>query len=664
MPEENMALGTDPENPAWRRSPQSSPRQGKPLTWPRRTGHSIERKVEVCAMQKAEIVLSMLGQKAKEDSAFVFDRLYRNLFNPDFYLLAYNNSYDKEGNLTEGTDQITIDGFNMRLVGKLVGEMKTETYRPKAVRRVYIPKKTGKLRPLGVPTSRDKLVQEVVRLILQAIYEPTFLDSSHGFRPERSCHTALVHIKTTCRGTNWVIEGEIKGFFDHISFDKLLESISRRIGDGRFLNLIGLFLKAGYMENKRIFHPLTGTPQGGVVSPILANIYLHELDRFMQELCERHSTDAKCRQKSELYQRLNSRRQKAKKRGEYLRADEILKQMRHLPTQDLCDPNYIRIKYTRYADDFLIMVIGSKSLSEKIRDEIKSFLGTELQLELSAEKTLITNLGDQPVRFLGYEIAKSRENTALTENTLGIKKRAANETRQLLVPSEVINEKLKPFVKNGKAVQHNTRINESLLDILTQYNAEIRGLYNYYCLATDVSTKINKFRYYHYTSLQKTIARKEKCSVAQVTEKYGVNVKLKQGTGTRKLLGVTYQTKTGMKTLTYFNEPIRKKDKPDIGPGGLGIWDKPILERHQILARLAADKCELCGKPWDSTNTLEVHHARSLQDVKQKYAKRGQNVPQWVLRMSSLRRKTLVVCEKCHDEIHAGTSTKSLRETR
>jgi len=613
-------------------------------------------------MQKAEIVLSMLEQKAKEDSTFVFDRLYRNLFNPDFYLLAYNNIYDREGNLTEGTDQVTIDGFNMKLVEKLIAEMKTETYRPRAVRSVYIPRRNGELRPSGIPTFRDKLVQEVVRLILQAIYEPLFLDSSHGFRPARSCHTALVQIKTTCKGTNWAIQGDIKGFFDTISFEKLLEILSRRSSDGRFLNLISLFLKAGYMENRRIFHPLTGTPQGGVVSPILANIYLHELDVFMEKICQQHSTDAKERRSNERYRKLNIERFYARKRGEYLRADELLKQMRTLPSRDPCDPDYIRVKYTRYADDFLVMVIGSKSLSYQIRDEIKSFLCSELQLELNTEKTLITNLGDQSVRFLGYEIAKTRENTALTENTLGVKKRAANETIQLLVPAEVINEKLKPFVKNGKAVHHNARINDPILDILTQYNAEIRGLYNYYCLATDVSTRINKFRYYHYTSLQKTIARKEKCSIAQVIEKYGVNVKLKQGTGTRKLLGVTYQTKAGMKTLTYFNEPIRKKDKPDTGPGGVGIWDKPVLNRHQILTRLAADTCELCGKPWDSTNTLEVHHIRKLKDIKQKYAKRGQNIPQWVLRMSSLRRKTLVVCQKCHDEIHAGTSTRSLRK--
>ena len=215
-------------------------------------------------MQRAETVLTILRQKAKEDRTFVFDRLYRNLFNPDFYLLAYSNIYSKEGNLTAGTDNMTIDGFNLKLVERLIEELRTETYRPKAARRVYIPKKNGKLRPLGIPSFRDKLVQEVLRLILEALYEPTFLDNSHGFRPGRSCHTALVQVKTTCKGTNWVIEGDIKGFFDNIAFDKLLEILSRRIGDGRFLNLISLFLKAGYMEDQKLFHPLTGSPQGGL----------------------------------------------------------------------------------------------------------------------------------------------------------------------------------------------------------------------------------------------------------------------------------------------------------------------------------------------------------------------------------------------------------------
>ena len=297
-------------------------------------------------MQRAEIVLTILSQKAKEDRTFVFDRLYRNLFNPDFYLLAYSNIYSKEGNLTAGTDNMTIDGFNLKLVEKLIEELRYETYRPKAARRVYIPKKNGKLRPLGIPSFRDKLVQEVIRLILEALYEPTFLDSSHGFRPGRSCHTALVQVKTTCKGTNWVIEGDIKGFFDNIAFDKLLEILSRRIGDGRFLNLIGLFLKAGYMEDQKLFHPLTGSPQGGIVSPILANIYLHELDEFMQKLSEKYGTKATSRKGYKPYRRLAVQRCRARKKGDYRRADNMVEQMRQLPTQDFCDPNYIRVKYT------------------------------------------------------------------------------------------------------------------------------------------------------------------------------------------------------------------------------------------------------------------------------------------------------------------------------
>jgi group II intron reverse transcriptase/maturase len=652
-------MGEGLENPARIRSPRSSPRQGKPVTWRRRTGRSIVKNDEVCEMQRAETVLTILSQKAKGDRTYIFDRLYRNLFNPDFYLLAYSNIHSKEGNLTAGTDNMTIDGFKMEWVETLIEELRTETYRPQAARRVYIPKKNGKLRPLGIPSFRDKLLQEVIRLILEALYEPTFLDNSHGFRPGRSCHTALVQVKTTCKGTNWVIEGDIQGFFDNIAFDKLIEILSRRIEDGRFLNLIRLFLQAGYMENQKIFHPLTGSPQGGIVSPILANIYLNELDEFIQKLSEKYSTKATSRKRYQPYRELVKQRFWARKKGDYRRADEILKQMRQLPTQDFCDPNYIRVKYTRYADDFLVMMIGSKNLAQQIRDEIRDFLKKELQLELSMEKTRITNLGEQRVKFLGYEIAKTKENTRLTENSLGVKKRAANGTIQLLVPAEVVNEKLKPFVRKGKAVHHNARINEPVLDILTQYNAEIRGLYNYYCLATDVSTKLNKFRYYHYTSLKKTIARKEQISVAKVIEKYGVNTRRKQGTGTRRIVGVTYQTKIGKKTLIYFNEPLRKKDEPDIRPEGLGIWDKPIRCRHQILKRLEAEKCELCEKPCDPA-TMEVHHVRKLKDVKQKYAKRGKDIPQWVLRMSSLRRKTLVVCKRCHDEIHAGKITKGL----
>ena len=610
-------------------------------------------------MQKAEVILSILSQKSAQNKEYVFDRLYRNLFNPDFYLLAYSNIYANEGNMTAGTDPETIDGFNTDKVNTIIANLRQETYCPSPVRRIYIPKKNGKLRPLGIPSFTDKLVQEVVRMLLQAIYEPEFKDTSHGFRPGRSCHTALVQIKTTCKGTNWAIEGDIQGFFDNINHAKLLEILARKVADGRFLNLIEKFLKAGYMEFRQVHGSLTGTPQGGIVSPILANIYLHELDVYMEALCNRLTTNV-IRRKNPVYQAHNIARFQARKNGMYEKADTILKVMRTMHVQDQLDPNYIKVKYCRYADDFVVMIIGSKQLAEQIREEIRIFLET-LSLVLSQEKTVITNLSDQRVRFLGYEISKTRENSKLTETAQGVKKRAANETIQLLVPADVIQEKLKPFVRNGKAIHYNARVNAPLLNTLTLYNAEIRGLYNYYCLATDVSTKIGKFKYYHYYSLLKTVARKEKCSIVQVVSKYGIDVKLKQKSGTRKIFGVTYQTNKGDKTLTYFDESIKKKDQPIQGPVAQGVLHNAITNRHQILDRLNANKCELCGYQSDSPSQFEVHHIRKLRDIKQKYHKRGKHIPNWVLAMATLNRKTLVVCKPCHRAIHSGQNMPSLK---
>lgn len=613
-------------------------------------------------MRSAEAILSILAQKSTRNNTFVFDRLYRNLFNPDFYLLAYSNIYAKAGNMTLGADGSTIDGFNTARVEKLIAALKQETYYPKPVRKTLLPKKRGGQRPVGIPSFEDKLVQEVVRMLLQAIYEPTFKDSSHGFRPNRSCHTALVQIKTTCKGTSWVIEGDIANCFDSISHQKLLAILARRISDGRFLNLINGFLTAGYMEFKQVFNTHTGTLQGGIVSPILANIYLHELDVLMEQLCEQYSKgDEKTKKTYQPYQELNMQRFLARKRGDRELARELLKKMRTIPCKDPFDQGYIRVKYTRYADDFLVMINGSKDLAERIRTRIAEFLKQELQLELNMEKSYITNLTDQKVHFLGYEITKARANTAITEDKRGIKKRYTNGTIQLLVPGEVIREKLKPFVQNEKAVHHNARLNIPLHDLLAQYNAEIRGLYNYYCLATDVSTKIGKYRRYHYVSLLKTVAHKEKCSVAAVLEKYGMNVKLKQQTGTRKVFGITYQTQEGTKTLTYFNESLKKKDKPLEGKAALGITESIIPQRHRILDRINAKKCELCGVASEDSGQFEVHHVRKLKDIKQKYARRGEHIPPWMLAMSSLNRKTLVVCKTCHRLIHTGQNTASIK---
>jgi group II intron reverse transcriptase/maturase len=607
-------------------------------------------------MQKAEVILSLLGQKAQNDENFVFQRLYRYLFNPDLYLHAYVNIHSKVGNLTAGVDGKTIDGFNIEVVNRIIEKMKKESYHPNPVLRKYIPKKNGGQRPLGIPSFEDKLVQEVVRLILEAIYEPQFLDSSHGFRPKRSCHTALHTIKSTCRDTNWVIEGDIKSFFDNIDHEILLDLLSKKIDDGRMLELIRRFLKAGYMQYKHRYPTFSGTPQGGIISPILSNIYLHEFDTVMKEISERYSTNTTRKRNAE-YMSWNGKRHRAQKKGDFETAKIALEQMRKLPAQDPFDQDYIKVKYIRYADDFLVLIIGSKALANEIRDQMRDFLAHQLKLELNMDKTLITNLSSDRVKFLGYEIAKTKEDSKLTENTLGVKKRAANETIQLLVPSEVIREKLKPFVRNGKSVHHNARIYLPILDMINQYNAEIRGLYNYYCLATDVSTKIGKFKFYHYYSLVKTIARKEKSSVKKVVDKYGIDVKLKNGTGTRKVVGMKYQTKSDdEKVIIYFNQSIKKVNSPKIEDVDTQKINLP--GRSQILDRLNASEFECCGFKSEKREDFEIHHIRKLKDIKKKYSKRGEAIPAWVLAMSSMNRKTLIVCKKCHLDIHRGNVNK------
>ena len=598
-------------------------------------------------MQKAETVLSILKQKSEHDEHYVFERVYRNLFNEDFFIRAYQKIHAKEGNMTPGVDDSTIDGFSKKQITKLIELLKMERYQPNPVRRTYIPKKNGKLRPLGIPTFTDKLVQEVARQILEAIYEPVFYDTSHGFRPNKSCHTALYQVKNTGKGTNWVIEGDITACFENVDHDILICILSKKIQDGRMLELIRRFLKAGYFEFKEMHNSLSGTPQGGIISPILANIYLHEFDKYMEEIAEMYS-EGKQKRINPAYHSLNTKRWKANKRGDSETAEKLLKQMQSMHALDPMDENFIRVKYVRYADDFLVCIIGSKLLAQEIKEKIACFMEQNLHLELSAEKTSITNLAENRIRFLGYEISKSHCDTKLTKDTIGRKKRSVNGSIQLLVPGQVVRDKLKPFRKNGKPYPFVARNNYPVMDTISMYNAEIRGLYNYYCLATDVSTKIATFKYYHYYSMLKTIARKEKSTVGKVYKKYGIEVPRKLGKGTRRIVGIRYETKNGMKTMTYFNDSLKRVDKPltDVSD----IYGQPFAG-GQLIKRINANTCELCGA--EGTD-MEVHHVRKLKDILHKYRKHGKTAPNWVIVMGTIKRKTLVVCHGCHVKIHTG----------
>jgi len=489
-------------------------------------------------MENSEKVLSRL-EKQSQNKDFRFDRIYRIMCNPDLYIKAYSNIYANKGSSTSGTDDVTADGFSVDRINLIIQALKDESYLAGAVRRVYIPKKNGKTRPLGIPNFDDRLVQEVCRMILETIYEPIFSKSSHGFRPKRSCHTALIEVSRTFKGVNWFIEGDIKGCFDNIDHQTLISILRKRIDDERFIRLIWKFLRAGYLDDFKSHNTFSGTPQGGIVSPILANIYLNELDAFVLESLKFNLTSSNVGDRIQNkvanpeYKRLDgkmtrlSRKIASCDRGNEIQRDMLIAKYKDLRGQrnkvnyGLGLGSYRNLFYVRYADDFIIGIHGSKKDCQDIKIALSDFLRNTLKLELTEEKTLITNSTDS-ARFLNYEI-QVRDNSKFFERKDGVKLRAGHRGITLKIPKEVMLSYIrkKDIVQdiNAKQWQGIARpylLRQSDLEIISTYNAEIRGLYNYYALAENVSSRMNKIGYVMEYSCLKTLAGKHKTSVSQM----------------------------------------------------------------------------------------------------------------------------------------------------
>lgn len=598
-------------------------------------------------MRNPERVLDSLT-KHSGNLNYKFERLYRVLFNEEMYYVAYQNIYRKEGNLTKGIDGTTVDGMSVSRIEQLIEKLKDESYQPVPSKRVYIPKKNGKLRPLGIPSFDDKLLQEVVRMILEAIYEDSFENTSHGFRPKRSCHTALISLQKNFTAVKWFVEGDIKGFFDNINHNVLINVLRERITDERFLRLIRKFLNAGYIENWTFHRTYSGTPQGGIVSPILANIYLDKLDKYIREYITNFEK-GKTRKGNTMYKLYEQRRYRLNKKLESVKDEKIRKQMiaeikllrnerNKYAARNEMDDSIKRLKYVRYADDFLIGVTGSKSDSLKIKEDIKNFLNEVLKLDLSEEKTLITN-AQKPAKFLGYDIFIRRCDD-LRKNKFGKTVRNLGHKPVLYVNFETMRKKLfdykavKIAVPKGKEVWKSIdrayMLNMDDLEILSQYNAEIRGFYNYYSIANN-SYIINSFYHIMSYSMYKTFAGKYKTSVKKILTKY------KKG----GVFKVMYENSKGkILSQSFYHDGFKRKTNVnytecDNIPRTVTITGG----RNSLIERLKLRVCELCG----ATENLEMHHVRNLKDLKGK--------TEWEKRMIARRRKTLAVCSKCHSKI-------------
>jgi retron-type reverse transcriptase len=566
-------------------------------------------------MQSAETVLDVLRERGRR--GLPLEGIYRQLFNPQLYLLAYGRIYSNKGAMTPGPDAETADGMTVAQIERIIDALRHERYRFRPVRRHYIPKKDGKQRPLGLPSWSDKLLGEVVRLLLEAYYEPQFSDCSHGYRPGRGCHTALREVTRTWTGTS-----------------------------NRLLRLVGQMLRAGYLEDWVWNATLSGVPQGGVLSPCLSNIYLDRLDKFVETVLMPGYNRGVLRKHNPEYQRVQYALARARNRDDHDAVRALRKQQRGLPSHDPRDPGYRRLRYVRYADDILLGFTGPKADAEEIEHRLAQFLQDELKLELSETKTLITHARSSAARFLGYEIIVAYDNRRQTAG-----RRSVNGLVQLRVPADVIKAKCSRYTRRGKPASRTEMMNEEDYAIISRYGAEYRGIVQYYLLAGDVY-RLDRLHWVMATSLLKTLAGKYGSTVTKMAHKYRATIETPHGP--RKCTQVSINRGTNRKPLvaTFGGIPLQRqkhavlKDREPV---------PATAPRKELIHRLLKGRCELCGQP----DEVQVHQIRKLADLEQPGPPEQ---PEWARIMAKRRRKTLVVCTRCHADIHHPRPTASTTE--
>jgi RNA-directed DNA polymerase len=491
-----------------------------------------------------------LSRKAEKSPNHKFENLYGLLCNEAWLRVAHQSVSTNQGRETAGIDGQRRSNFNEDLeenLHRLSEELKAKTFEPTPVRRVYIPKANGKKRPLGIPTIADRIVQEALRMTLEPIWEADFSRHSYGFRPNRCTKDAIAYIGTRFATPGhtyqWIIEGDIKSYFDSIPHRKLMKRIGRRVQDTGTLDLIWKYLKAGLMEQGEYHETLAGTPQGGIVSPLLANIYLHDLDRYMEE----HYVNL---------------------------ADKERRQRRR--------HGLANFLYARYADDFVVLCNGTREQAEGMRKELYNFLMSRLGLALSMEKTRVTHL-TEGFKFLGFWM----------ESSIGANGRYVPRIR---IPEEAPKRVLyKIRAMLGPSTQ-NASVNAKILAL----NRVIGGWCRYYQHTSTPAVIFGKLRDSMFWDIAHWLGRKDKLSMPQVMRKYYRNKTF--GTKTQRLkMPETYTVKRyKLKVIPnpYTSKPedIERETLPTLDAQWTGYevvsgrYDRrlEVLERGLI--------CAACGK--------------------------------------------------------------------
>jgi group II intron reverse transcriptase/maturase len=595
-------------------------------------------------VRNPETVLENLKSHSTKPD-YQYERLYRNLYNPELYILAHQQTYAKPGNMSPGVDGKTFDDMNMKRIHRIISSLKDHSYQPKPARRTYIPKKNGKMRPLGIPSGDDKLIQQAMKMILENIYENTFSDLSHGFRPGKSCHTALSQLKINFTGVKWFIEGDIKDYFNSVDHHLLINILRRRIKDEYFIGLIWKFLRAGYMENNVLQISKKGLHQGSLISPILANIYLNEFDRYMEAYKESFDNGAK-RKRATNYTHIQNKEQRLRRsiavlpigsteRKDKFKALKILRNKRTLiPCSEPMDKTFKRLLYIRYADDFIIGIIGSKEDTQNIKSDVNDYLLSRLQLELSADKTLITH-GKDKAAFLGFHVTIGKKGTP-SKDKLGKLSDKHHGGVKLYVPQEAWLKKLLQSgslrivnrVNTKEKWKSTARTNLLYLPdhvIVRIYNWEIEGLYQYYKIADNVSV-LNNYYFIMKYSMAKTLAGKHRCSMPKIMCKYNINGRFQ----------VPYLLKGHTKFVYLYDNGFKKQP----------ILFNKSAKKHpsELSKRFAMHLCEWCDC---SHPEVTIHQVRKVSELTNNTA--------WERKMIAMNRKTLILCPSCHEKLHNGS---------
>ena len=563
-------------------------------------------------MNHSKLITKLMGfhSRNSQNNCYINRDIYRLLYDRDIYYIAYNNIKSNDGAETSGSDGTSLHGFCEQWIDDIISSLRNESYQPKPSRITYIPKKNGKMRKLSFPNGKDKLVQEAVRIILEIIYEPSFSNLSHGFRPNRSVHSALAQI-STWNGTTWFIEGDISACFDEIDH-RILENILReRIDDERFIRLINKLLRAGYFDMQKIHHKtMTGTAQGSTCSPILANIFLDKLDRFIREIIER-DTMGKYRKQNPQYAKVLYQLKKAKANKDYSQVKILSKKLKSMKSVDVMDSNFRRIHYVRYADDFLIGTTSNKSYAQHLKEEIYVFLRDQLHLRLNLEKTKISNAHSNSIHFLGYIFTKPSTMIYINMDT--------DKMISRLKDNGMCN-------ADGYPIGITSKLQLPPEDIVKYGNQVLRGLLNsnHGCNNYYDGWRI---QYIIQFSIAKTLARKYNQSIRKIFKKYGNN------------LTINYLNNKGKpKSVSLaLNQSFKRNDK--FFPKWLNKIKKSATYKINSDNPLKMG-CYICRNPQEA----HMYHRKKKSRLKQPY----NNI---TIEMLRINRRQVCLCPDCFDKV-------------